>query len=101
MATQNNVHISDELLAELRTKAEAEGKSVDELAEEALKKAWKIAHGRISWNMAGNEAAHRVTAKMTFRVWLRNGVVSSATGEKRYSGFRIYRVCNPEASVRG
>ena len=38
MATQNNVHVSDELLAELQAKAQAEGKTVDELAEEALRK---------------------------------------------------------------
>ena len=38
MATQNSIHISDELPAELRSKAEAEGKTVDELAEEALRK---------------------------------------------------------------
>jgi hypothetical protein len=39
MATQNNVHVSDELLAELQVKAQAEGKTVDGLAEEALRKA--------------------------------------------------------------
>ena len=38
MATQNNVHVSDELLAELQAKAQTEGKTVDELAEEALRK---------------------------------------------------------------
>jgi predicted transcriptional regulator len=38
MATQNNVHVSEELLAELQAKAQAEGKTVDELAEEALRK---------------------------------------------------------------
>ena len=38
MATQNNVHVSDELLAELQAKARVEGKTVDELAEEALRK---------------------------------------------------------------
>ncbi len=37
MAT-NNVHLPDELLAELQSKAQAEGKTVDELAEEALRK---------------------------------------------------------------
>jgi hypothetical protein len=37
MATQNNVHVSDELLAELQAKAQAEGKTVDELADEALR----------------------------------------------------------------
>jgi hypothetical protein len=35
MAT-NNVHVSEELLAELRSKAAAEGKTVDELAEEVM-----------------------------------------------------------------
>jgi len=38
MATQNNVHVSEELLAELQAKAQTEGKTVDELAEEALRK---------------------------------------------------------------
>jgi hypothetical protein len=38
MATQNNVHVSDALLAELQAQAQAEGKTVDELAEEALRK---------------------------------------------------------------
>ena len=33
-----NVHLSDELLAELRSKAQAEGKTVNEMAEEALRK---------------------------------------------------------------
>jgi predicted transcriptional regulator len=37
MATQNSIHVSDELLAELQAKAAAEGKTVDELAEEALR----------------------------------------------------------------
>jgi hypothetical protein len=37
MAT-NNVHLSNELLAELQAKAQAEGKTVDELAEEALRR---------------------------------------------------------------
>jgi plasmid stability protein len=37
MATQNNLHISDELLVELQAKAAAEGKSVGELASEALR----------------------------------------------------------------
>jgi predicted transcriptional regulator len=38
MATQNSIHVSDELLAELRVKAQAQGKTVDELAEAALRK---------------------------------------------------------------
>ena len=37
MATQNSIHVSDELLAEQQAKAAAEGKTVDELAEEALR----------------------------------------------------------------
>ena len=39
MATQNSIHVSDELLAELRAKAQTAGKTVDELAEEALRRA--------------------------------------------------------------
>ena len=53
MATQNNVRVSAELLAELQSKALAAGKTVDELAEEALRKAlldrsWQelLAYGR-------------------------------------------------------
>jgi predicted HicB family RNase H-like nuclease len=34
----NIIHVSDELLAQLREKAKAEGKTVDQLAEEALQK---------------------------------------------------------------
>ena len=34
----NIIHVSDELLADLQTKALAEGKTVDQLAEEALRK---------------------------------------------------------------
>jgi hypothetical protein len=37
MANQNNLHVPDELLAELKSKAAAESKTVDELAEEALR----------------------------------------------------------------
>jgi plasmid stability protein len=37
MATQNNLRVPDELLAELRLKANAEGKSVEELATQALR----------------------------------------------------------------
>ena len=38
MATQNSIHVSDELLAELQSKAAEEGKTVDDLAEEALRR---------------------------------------------------------------
>ena len=38
MAAQNSIHVSDELLAELRAKAQTAGKTVDELAEETLRK---------------------------------------------------------------
>lgn len=37
MASQNNIHVPDELLAELQSKAAGEGKSVDELVAEALR----------------------------------------------------------------
>ena len=60
MATQNSIHVSDELLAELQSKAAAEGKTVDELAEEALRKgleerAWQelVAYGRERGRLAG------------------------------------------------
>jgi hypothetical protein len=38
VATQNNVRVSEDLLANLQSKAKAQGKTVDELAEEALRK---------------------------------------------------------------
>ena len=38
MAAQNNLHVPDDLLAELQAKAAAEGKSVDEIAADALRK---------------------------------------------------------------
>ena len=48
-----HVHVSDELLAELQSKAAAQGKTVDELAEAALRKgleeqSWQdlLAYGR-------------------------------------------------------
>jgi Ribbon-helix-helix protein, copG family len=60
MATHNIIHVSDELLAELQAKAAAEGKTVDELAEEALRKgledrAWQelLAYGRERGRLAG------------------------------------------------
>lgn len=37
MATQNNLHVPDDLLTELQAKAAAEGKSVDQLAEDAFR----------------------------------------------------------------
>jgi len=38
MAAQNIIHIPDDLLSELQAKATAEGKSVDDLAAETLRK---------------------------------------------------------------
>jgi hypothetical protein len=38
MASQNIIHVSEELLAGLRARAAAEGKTVDEVAEEALRR---------------------------------------------------------------
>jgi predicted transcriptional regulator len=38
MATDLTIKLPDDLLAELRMKAEAQGKTVDELAEETLRK---------------------------------------------------------------
>ncbi len=35
---QNNIHVPDELFAELEAKAELEGKSVDDLVSETLRK---------------------------------------------------------------
>ena len=55
-----NLHVSDELLAELRTKAAAQGRSVDELAEEALRlglqdRAWQelLTYGRETGSASG------------------------------------------------
>src|SRR5260370_8150732 len=53
MATQNNLHVSDDLLAALEAKAADQGKTVDQLAEETLRKGledrdWQdlLAYGR-------------------------------------------------------
>ena len=61
MATQNTIHVSDELLAQLQAKAAEEGKTVDELAEEALRKAlqdhsWQelLAYGRERGQASGH-----------------------------------------------
>ena len=60
MATQNSIHVSDELLAELQSKAAAEGKTVDELAEQALRRgleeqSWQdlLAYGRETGRASG------------------------------------------------
>lgn len=60
MAAQNTIHISDDLLAKLRAKAEVVGKTVDELAEEALRKgledsAWQdlLEYGRQTGRASG------------------------------------------------
>jgi plasmid stability protein len=47
--TQNNLHVSDELLAQLTAKAAAEGRSVDELAEESLREALRKEQRDKSW----------------------------------------------------
>ena len=59
----NTIHVSDELLAELRAKAQAEGKTVDELADEALRKgleerAWQdlVDYGRETGRASGYTA---------------------------------------------
>ena len=56
----NIIHVSDELLADLQAKALAEGKTVDELAEEALRKGlgdrdWQdlLAYGRKTGTASG------------------------------------------------
>jgi len=46
MATQNTIHLPDELLAELRAQAAVEGKSVDELAAEAVRRGLDERHWR-------------------------------------------------------
>ncbi|MCX6628104.1 MAG: hypothetical protein NTW28_10805 [Candidatus Solibacter sp.] len=38
MATQNNLHVPDNLLAELQAKAEADGKSPDEMVKIAIER---------------------------------------------------------------
>ncbi len=60
MATLNNLHIPEDLLAELQAKAEAQGKSVGALAEEALRKgleetAWRdlLDYGRKTGRESG------------------------------------------------
>ncbi len=60
MASQNNIHVPDELLAELQSKAAGEGKSVDELVAEALRlgledRAWRglLEYGRKTGRESG------------------------------------------------
>jgi len=60
MAAYNNVHVSEELLAKLQAAAQAEGKTVDELAEEALRngleeREWQdlLAYGQERGRMSG------------------------------------------------
>jgi len=60
MAAYNNVHVSEELLAKLQAVAQAEGKTVDELAEEALRngleeREWQdlLAYGQERGRMSG------------------------------------------------
>ena len=60
MAAQNNVHVSEDLLAKLQAVANAEGKTVDELAEEALRngleeREWQdlLAYGQERGRMSG------------------------------------------------
>ena len=60
MASQNNIHVPEELLAELQSKAAVEGKSVDELAAEALRRgledsAWRdlLEYGRKTGRESG------------------------------------------------
>ena len=55
-----NLHISDELLAELRAKAEASGKTINEVAEEAFRHGledhdWRelLAYGRETGRASG------------------------------------------------
>ena len=59
-----SVHISDEMLAELRTKATARGKSVDELTADALRRgledqSWQelLAYGRQRGSASGYSEA--------------------------------------------
>lgn len=60
MATDNYVHVSDDLLAALRAKADAEGRTVDQVAEDALRqgledKSWQelLAYGRETGRESG------------------------------------------------
>jgi len=57
------------------------GKTVDELAEGALRKAPMIALGRICWPMAVNAVMPPVTRQKTFRTWSESGDVNSAAGD--------------------
>jgi len=59
----NTIHVSDDLLAELQAKAQAEGKTVDELADGALRKgledrAWQdlVNYGRETGQASGHTA---------------------------------------------
>ena len=60
MATHNSVHLPDDLITELRAKAAQEGKTVDQVAEETLRKgleerSWQevLAYGSERGNASG------------------------------------------------
>jgi predicted transcriptional regulator len=64
MATRNNLRVPDELLAELQSKAHAEGKTVEDLAEQALRKgleerAWQdlVEYGLLTGSASGYSEA--------------------------------------------
>jgi hypothetical protein len=61
------------VVAELQAKAQAEGKTVDELAEEALRKLSRIGTGRTCWSMAVRLAASPAILKPTFQKSSRSG----------------------------
>lgn len=55
MATQNNLHVPDEILAQARKRAESEGRTADELAADALKR--YLAHEMLNELSKGSMSA--------------------------------------------
>jgi hypothetical protein len=57
MATQNNLHIPDDLLAQARRRAESQGRTADDLATDALKR--YLAHQMLSDLSQGSQERRR------------------------------------------
>jgi hypothetical protein len=57
MATQNNLHVPDEILAQARKRAESEGRTADELAADALKR--YLAHQMLNELSKGSDERRR------------------------------------------
>ncbi len=82
MATQNNLYVPEELLAELQTKAAAEGKSVDELASAALRRGLEDNAWHTSCPMALSAVALLVLPKIKPAISFMNGGSNNVNNER-------------------